>query len=211
MYDEIYLNEMLAIAHQQEVICIADEVMTGFGRTGKNFAIEYLAESVDIICLSKGITGGFLPLGATICTQKMYDPFHSDDSIKTFFHGHSYTANPIACAAANASIQLLTDSSCQLQIQFISNQHDAFALKVNNHPKIKSIRKKGTILALEIKTEESTSYFNSMQQKAYQYYLSQGIFLRPLGNIVYVMPPYCITSQELNKVYAVIESSLEIF
>jgi adenosylmethionine-8-amino-7-oxononanoate aminotransferase len=209
MYEPAYLDELLAVAKEKDILCIADEVMTGFGRTGKNFAIEYLQQQPDIICLSKGITGGFMPLGVTVCTQQIFDAFYSTERMKTFFHGHSYTANPIACAAANASMELLVSDKCQAQIQSIVTSHAAFAEKIRGHSFVKAARQRGTILAIELLTEESSSYFNSIQSAAYQYYLERGVYLRPLGNIVYIMPPYCISSQELDTVYRVIEDSLQ--
>ena len=209
MYEPEHLDELLIIAKEKNILCIADEVMTGFGRTGKNFAIEYLQQQPDIICLSKGITGGFMPLGVTVCTQQIFDVFYADETAKTFFHGHSYTANPLACAAANASMELLIADKCQQQIQHISTRNAAFALNIQQHIFIKEIRQRGTILAIELNTAENSSYFNSIQSLAYQYFMSKGVFLRPLGNIIYVMPPYCITDEELDKVYEVIKTSLD--
>jgi len=209
MYEPAHLDELLSIAKEKNILCIADEVMTGFGRTGKNFAIEYLQQQPDIICLSKGITGGFMPLGVTLCTQQIFDAFYADETAKTFFHGHSYTANPLACAAANASMELLIADKCQQQIQHISTRHTAFAQSIQNHIFIKEIRQRGTILAIELNTAENSSYFNSIQTVAYQYFMNNGVFLRPLGNIIYVMPPYCITDAELDKVYEVIKTSLD--
>ena len=209
MYEAEYLDELIALAKEKDIICIADEVMTGFGRTGQHFAVDYLQQQPDIICLSKGITGGFMPLGVTICTQQIFDAFYDDDKTKTFFHGHSYTANPLACAAANASIKLLDTQKCSEAIQQICNSHAAFKNRIVNNPFIKQVRQTGTILAIELNTKETTSYFNSIQKKAYDYYLSKGIFLRPLGNVVYIMPPYCITQQELENIYTVLEDSFE--
>jgi adenosylmethionine-8-amino-7-oxononanoate aminotransferase len=211
MYEARFLDELIDLAKQKNILCIADEVMTGFGRTGKNFAIQYLTVQPDIICLSKGITGGFMALGVTVCTQKIYDAFYANDKMKTFFHGHSYTANPIACAAANASMELLVTEKCQQQIQFIAGQHQLFSKKISNHPFVKEIRQQGTILAIELNTAEHTSYFNGIQTAAYKFYLNRGVYLRPLGNIVYIMPPYCITENELNTVYNCVIDSLEYF
>ncbi len=210
MYEANYLDELIALANENNIICIADEVMTGFGRTGKNFAIEYVNNMPDIICLSKGITGGFMPLGVTICSQKIFDTFYADDKMKTFFHGHSYTANPLACAAANASMEILMSDKCQRQIQCISSSHKNFADTLKNNSCIREVRQKGTILAVELNTKESSSYFNNIQLAAYQFYLSKGIFLRPLGNVVYIMPPYCITGKELDRVYEVVKDSLDL-
>jgi adenosylmethionine---8-amino-7-oxononanoate aminotransferase len=209
MYDAVYLDELIALAKENNIICIADEVMTGFGRTGKNFAVDHLQQQPDIICLSKGITGGFMPLGVTICIQQIFDAFYDTDKLKTFFHGHSYTANPLACAAANASMQLLDTQKCREQIQKIADSHIEFKHKIVNHVFVKEIRQTGTIIAIELKTKENASYFNGVQKNAYNYYLNKGVFLRPLGNVVYIMPPYCITEQELKQVYKVITDSLD--
>jgi adenosylmethionine-8-amino-7-oxononanoate aminotransferase len=209
MYEAKYLDELLLAAKENNIICIADEVMTGFGRTGKNFAIEYLAQQPDIICLSKGITGGFMPLGVTVCTQMIYDAFYGDEKEKTFYHGHSYTANPLACAAANASLQLLVELDCQQRIKAIAEQHEAFAKMVQQHKLVKEVRQTGTILAIEFDTKEGTSYFNSIRDTLYQFYLDNGVLLRPLGNVIYILPPYCITKKELSKVYATIVQSLD--
>jgi adenosylmethionine---8-amino-7-oxononanoate aminotransferase len=178
--------------------------MTGFGRTGRNFACDHLNTSPDIICLSKGITGGFMPLGATTCNEKIVNAFYSEDKTKTFYHGHSYTANPIACAAANASLDILLSETCQSNIQRIFEQHQKFAEMLKKESAIKNIRHQGTILAMDIDTEESTSYFNSVRDHFYQFCLNDGVLLRPLGNTIYIMPPYVITNSELEKVYAVI-------
>jgi adenosylmethionine---8-amino-7-oxononanoate aminotransferase len=209
MYEAQYLDQLLGVAKEQGIICIADEVMTGFGRTGKKFAIDYLLHQPDIICLSKGITGGFLPLGATVCTQQIFDAFYSTDRTKTFFHGHSYTANPLACAAANASMDLLSTSACKQQIADISSSHRAFAAEIKGHGFVKEVRQQGTILAMELGRENNSSYFSQIRDKAYEYYLSRGVFLRPLGNTVYIMPPYCVTTQELDRIYAAIRDSLQ--
>lgn len=205
MYDAKYLDLMIDIAHKHEVICIADEVMTGFGRTGKKFAIEYLCQPIDIICLSKGITGGFLPLGVTICNTAIYDAFYSEDKMKTFFHGHSYTANPISCAAACASIDLL--NTYQDRIHALCKLQNDFLLSLSNNPIVKNIRRTGTIVAFEVNSEYE-NYFDNIKQKLYIKFLNEGVLLRPLGNTVYIMPPYCIQKEELEKIYSVIEKVL---
>ena len=209
MYKAEYLDKLIEIAQQNNVVCIADEVMTGFGRTGELFAIDHLNHKPDIICLSKGITGGFLPLGVTVCSSTIYETFISEDISKTFFHGHSYTANPLACAAANASLELLLSENCQEAIEEICFHHALFADAIRNHPFIKDVRQTGTILAIEFNTKDNSSYFNSIKDKAYNFYLENGVLLRPLGNIIYLMPPYCITNKELNTVYNVILKSIE--
>jgi len=208
MYSAAILDEMIKMAQANDVICIADEVFTGFGRTGKIFACEYLRQSPDVICVSKGITGGTLPLGVTGCSQKIVSAFESSDFTKTFFHGHSYTANPIACAAANASFDLLMNDECQKQIELISSLHQSFQSRIKDHKRILDIRCLGTILALELKTENETSYFNEMRKKIYPFFLERDILLRPLGNTLYVLPPYIIQEEQLHRVYSCIEEFL---
>jgi adenosylmethionine-8-amino-7-oxononanoate aminotransferase len=202
MYNANLLNEILNEAKQANIICIADEVMTGFGRTGKLFASEYMQEKPDIICLSKGLTGGTMALGVTACTNKIYEAFVSDDKLKTFFHGHSFTANPLACTAAIASFHLLFKNTVLNTIKWITHEHEQFAKQLKAHkPNIINIRTLGTILAFEINSGKK-EYLNSISISFTQQALQEGVYLRPLGNTVYIMPPYCITKDELYKVYA---------
>lgn len=208
MYEAAHLDKLLTAAKKENILCIADEVMTGYGRTGKLFASEYLKQKADIICLSKGLTGGFLPMGLTLCTDTVYKAFLSSDRMKTLFHGHSYTANPLACAAALASLKILKSDICRTRIETIALSHKNFAAKNKKHPALSDIRVQGTILALEFKTNADTSYFNTFRDKAYRYFIDRGILLRPLGNIIYFMPPYCTTEAQLKKVYKTLQQSL---
>lgn len=208
IYPAKILDKLIQTAHNHNVVCIADEVFTGFGRTGKMFASDHLSNKPDIIAISKGITGGSLPLGVTTCSDEIVSAFISNDRQKTFFHGHSYTANPIACAAANASFELLVGGDCQEQIEMISQRHKDFILKIGKHNKVLEARSLGTILAVELKTVEETSYFNEIRKHSYQFFLDRDILLRPLGNVIYVLPPYVITSNELEKIYNTIEEFL---
>lgn len=205
MYDASILNQLIGEAQRHNVLCIADEVFTGFGRTGKLFASHYLSYSPDIMAVSKGITGGAMALGVTTCSQKVVDAFRSADFMKTFFHGHSYTANPLACAAANASFALLMKDECQEKINTIAREHTAFKSKISDHRNVKVARSLGTILAIEIKTSEGSSYANDLRKKIYPFFLERNILLRPLGNTIYVLPPYVITVEELRKIYDCIE------
>jgi adenosylmethionine-8-amino-7-oxononanoate aminotransferase len=209
MYEAGYLNELMAHCRKEGVLMIADEVFTGFGRTGKPFACDHVDEQPDVMCFSKGLTGGTMAFGLTTCTQAIFDAFLSEDKLKTLFHGHSYTANPLACAAALASLDLFLADSTLVNIRRIATAHGLFALKIKDHPKIKTTRQTGTILAMEWQTNDNTSYFSSLRDKLYLYFLDAGIVLRPLGNIVYILPPYCITEEELAYVYATIERALE--
>lgn len=209
MHDAAELNALLKECHEQGVICIADEVMTGFGRTGKLFASAYMEEQPDIICLSKGLTGGTMALGVTACTHRIYEAFLQEDTLKTFFHGHSFTANPLACAAALASLDLLEKESCLHSIERIGRQHQQFgtSLAASFPASTKNIRSLGTLFAFEI-VQGKDEYLNTISREITQKALARGVYLRPLGNTVYLMPPYCITEEELNQVYGVIREIL---
>jgi adenosylmethionine-8-amino-7-oxononanoate aminotransferase len=202
MYSPAVLNSIYSLCKKYNCLVIADEVMTGFGRTGKFFATDYCEQKPDIICMSKGITGGFMALGATSCTQQIYDAFISDDKVKTFYHGHSYTANPIACAAANASLDLLEKPETQQQIQFISDFFGQMKNKLEKNPAVIECRHTGTILALELKSNEATAYLNPLSDRIADYYLKHGIIVRPLGNVLYFLPPYCISETDLKQLEA---------
>lgn len=203
MYEADWLNQLLGAVQEAGILCIADEVMTGFGRTGRLFASEYLEHKPDIICLSKGLTGGTMPLGVTACTDTIYQAYVQDDQLKTFFHGHSFTANPLACTAALASLHLLQQPACLAQIQWITTRHQQFAATLHGHPNIRNMRLLGTLLAFEINRGKD-EYLNNISQAITAYCLSKGVYLRPLGNTLYLMPPYCITPEELETVYATV-------
>ena len=211
IYDGDIFNELLYFISEQNIICIADEVLTGFYRTGKFFASEYMHHKPDIICLSKGLTGGTMALGVTACTLDIYNCFVSDDKTKTFFHGHSFTANPIACTAALASLGLLKKKKCLKKISTIIKRNEKFCakLKIAKYKKqIKNVRQLGTILAFEITSPGGDQYLNNINELFTKFCLSHGVYLRPLGNTIYVMPPYCITKKQLKKVFWVIEEFL---
>ncbi len=209
MYSSELLNSMLEYAKNKEVICIADEVFTGFGRTGKLLASDHVHNKSDLIALSKGLTGGTLPLGVTAVSSKIVSAFQTNDFTKTFFHGHSYTANPIACAAANASFKLLVEPTCQQNINTIANQHQEFASEIGSNATVKEVRSLGTILAIELNTGEGSSYSNQLRKKIYSYFIERDILLRPLGNTFYIVAPYCITHVELAHIYSAIREFLK--
>jgi adenosylmethionine-8-amino-7-oxononanoate aminotransferase len=208
MYSPIILDKLIEAAWENELICIADEVFTGFGRTGKLFASDYLRNSPDIIALSKGLTGGALPLGVTSCNKRIVGAFNSQDFSKTFFHGHSYTGNPLSCTAANASFKLLTRTACKENIDRIGNQHNTFSTRLVNNPKVKDVRTLGTILAIELASGK-TAYDNVIRKTIYSFFLDRDILLRPLGNVIYLLPPYIITDAELKTIYDAIEEFLK--
>ncbi|MGZ3944139.1 MAG: adenosylmethionine--8-amino-7-oxononanoate transaminase [Mucilaginibacter sp.] len=209
MYEAKYLDELMLHCRKEGVLLIADEVFTGFGRTGKPFACDHLSEKPDVMCFSKGLTGGTMAMGLTTCTQQIYDAFLSEDKLKTLFHGHSYTANPVACSAALASMDLFLEDTTKENIQRIADSHALFAKKIEDHPRIRTVRQTGTIVAMEWETGGNTSYFSSLRDKLYKYFLDAGIILRPLGNVIYILPPYCITDDQLHYIYAKIETALE--
>ena len=202
------LSRMIKVCQAQGIITIADEVMTGFGRTGPLFASSTLAVTPDLICLSKGITGGFIPLGATVAKEFLFEAFLSPDATRAFLHGHSYTANPLACAAANASLALLLRSECAIARAMIESEHRQFQKKWGKHSKFIRCDVMGTILAMEYRTEK-TSYDHPLKQCLIEFFQGKGILLRPLGNVLYILPPYCITREELQKIYSAIAITLE--
>jgi adenosylmethionine-8-amino-7-oxononanoate aminotransferase len=209
MYSAHLLDELMRIAQAQGILCIADEVMTGFGRTGELFASDHLSLAPDIICLSKGLTGGTMAMGVTTCTEAVVSAFRSSDLMKTFFHGHSFTANPIACAAALASLELLLTEQCSYDIYRIGRKHQAFRDQMQDHPGVKEIRCMGVILAVEINTLHETGYFNEARSSLYTYFLGQDLLIRPLGNVIYVLPPYIIQDEELDRIYDAITQLLD--
>jgi len=209
MYSQEVLDQLISLCKEHGVLTIADEVMTGFGRTGKNFASDYLENKPDLMSLSKGLTGGFLPMAITSCTQDIFDNFLSDDHSRTFFHGHSFTANPLGCAASIASVELLTGDVCQAQMSQLTASHSQFLEQLKAHPKVENARQTGTIIAFDVAGESTAPTYGSIREKLYQYYMEHQLLLRPLGNTVYVLPPYCIEQEHLNHVYHHIIASLD--
>ena len=210
MHEAEALSELMQFCKSKEILLIQDEIFVGFGRTGKLFAANHLSEVPDIMCFSKGLTGGTLPLGITTCTEEIYNAFYSDDKTKALFHGHSFTASPLACAAALASLDLLLLKDTQRNIERIVNQHKEFGEALKKHPKVKEVRQTGTIFAMEWKINEETSYFSDMHEILYLYFLQRGILMRPLGNIIYLVPPYCTTKEDLEEIYQAILEALDI-
>ena len=208
MYEGEFLDQLLATCHKHGILTIADEVMTGFGRTGTLFSCEGLENKPDIFCLSKGLTGGTMPLGVTTCNNKIFDAFLSEDKLKTLYHGHSFTANPVSIAASLASLDILLDPKTMENIQRIGDKHKAFSKIIAGNPKLKDIRQTGTILVMEWETGGSTSYLSELRNKLYLYFLERGVILRPLGNILYILPPYVISDDDLDHIYQTIQQAL---
>src|SRR5690606_36782367 len=177
----------------------------------KTFASEYAMAQPDICCLSKGLTGGTMALGVTSCTDEIMDAYRSQDILKTLFHGHSFTGNPIACAAATASLELLERPETAKNIRRTSQHEGAFVNHIQSHAAVRAARNLGSISALEIAAFEATSDFNEARHKLYPFFLERDILLRPLVNVIYILPPYVITDEQLSKVYCAIIDLLDQF
>lgn len=207
IHDSEGLNAILKFCKSHQILTIADEVMTGFGKTGKYFASDYVATKPDIICLSKALTAGLIPMAITSCTESIYDAFLSDEISKGFFHCHTYSANPVACAAALAGIELLQTETIQNAIKEISESHVAFAEHIKDHPKVKSTRSLGVIFALDLNTKMER--YGDLRDQLLSFFMDRGVFLRPLGNTIYIQVPYVITKDQLNKIYHTISEVLD--
>ena len=203
-----FLQRIRRLCSKHDVLLIADEVLTGFGRCGKMFACELAGIEPDMMCLSKGITGGALPMGATACTSAIHDAFVSADAARTFFHGHSYTGNPIACAAAVASLEVFETEPVFEGIAGIARIHAERLARIKNHPAVGDVRSIGTVAAIELKVDD-VGYLSHIKPKLYEFFFSAGILLRPLGNVVYVLPPYVISPDDLNYIHDKIRDSLD--
>ncbi len=211
MQDPHGLDLLLTRARQAGILCIADEVMTGFGRTGALFASSAMEEQPDIICLGKGLTAGMLPLSVTAAREFVFAAFLGASKERAFLHGHSFTANSLGCRVALASLELLLAESCRLARRSIEAAHQQFRAELLASPEgefCSDVRVQGTILAVEIRTPEGTGYFNGLGETMAEFFVDGGVLLRPLGNIVYILPPYCITAAELGKAHGLIRQFL---
>jgi adenosylmethionine-8-amino-7-oxononanoate aminotransferase len=204
-----FLQRIAQLCSEYNVLLIADEVLTGFGRCGRMFACESANVVPDIMCVSKGLTGGSLPLGATICSGLIRDSFRVPDRSRTFFHGHSFAGNPIACAAAVASLQVFESEPVFERIVCIEGIHRQRLAILKGHPAVAETRMIGAVGILELQSD-SPGYLSEVRDVLYRFYLASGVLLRPLGNVIYVLPPYAITPDQLHFVYDTIEQSLEV-
>lgn len=202
-----FLQGLSQRAKAAGVLLLFDEVMTGFGRTGQWFASHTAKVTPDIICLSKGITAGFLPLSVTVCSEQVYQAFLGESFERAFVHGHSFTANPLGCAAALASLQVFKAENTLAKLPQIESWHRQYLEPLLHHAKVEQVRVCGTIAAFNVKASE-TGYASSVGERFKAFFMKQGVLLRPLGNTVYLLPPYCITEEELALGYQVIEKAL---
>jgi adenosylmethionine---8-amino-7-oxononanoate aminotransferase len=204
-----FLQRVRKLCSEHEVLLIADEVLTGFGRTGKMFACELANVMPDLMCLSKGLTGGVLPMGATVCTAEIHGAFVSTDRMRTFFHGHSYTGNSFAAAVGVASLKVFECEPVFERIAEIAKIHVERLAALKDHPAVGDVRSIGSVAAIELRADDA-GYFSQIRPKLYKFYLDAGILLRPLGNVVYILPPYVITSADLHYIYDQIAKSLDL-
>ncbi|OSJ36010.1 adenosylmethionine--8-amino-7-oxononanoate transaminase [Bradyrhizobium japonicum] len=200
MYPARVLREMRRICEASDVLFIADEVMTGWGRTGTLFACEQANVTPDIACYSKGLTGGALPLAVTLCRADIFDAHYSKDRTRTFFHSSSYTANPVACAAAKANLDLWQDPESRQRVASVVTMQEQAIEPFRADPRFANIRRTGTITALDLKTKDA-GYFAGVGPKLQAFFKDRNLLLRPLGNTIYVMPPYCVTGADLDEIY----------
>jgi adenosylmethionine-8-amino-7-oxononanoate aminotransferase len=203
-----FLEEIARLAREHDVLLIADEVLTGFGRTGTMFACQRAGVTPDIMCLSKGLTGGFMPFAATLTTDRVHDAFSAPDRARTFFHGHSYTGNPIGCAAAIASLEIFENEPVFERIRMIESIHQARLPFLAAKDLVADLRMIGTVTAVELKTEDA-GYLSEIRPKLYRYFIENGVLLRPLGNVIYILPPYVIRPEELHHVYDVVAGAID--
>ena len=209
VHPEEFLAGIRRLTTAHDVLLIADEVLTGFGRTGRMFACDRAGVFPDFMCVAKGLTGGFLSLAATLTTERVHDAFTGADRARAFFHGHSYTANPIACAAANANLHIFDTEPVFERIAAIEQVHAARLPEFAAHPGVADVRHIGSVAAIELKVPDA-GYLSSLRPRLYEFYLNRGVLLRPLGNVVYILPPYVITPRQLNFVYDIIRDSLAL-
>lgn len=208
MYEAKYLDQITYLIQQSGAFFIADEVMTGFGRLGKMFATDYLTIKPDIICLSKGITGGFLPLGATVMSDKIVQAFNTNEKSQVFFHGHSFTGNALSCAAAVANIIELIKYKSLNNIKTLTDFQQKQAEILQSMPEIGNARSFGTILAFDGVVEDA-GYLSDLKERVYRFGIQNGVLLRSLGNVIYVMPPYGTNLEDLDHVYQVIHRGIQ--
>jgi adenosylmethionine-8-amino-7-oxononanoate aminotransferase len=202
-----FLQALSSRLKQANVLLIFDEVMTGFGRTGELFACQRAKVTPDIICLSKGLTGGFLPLAVTVCHNTIYQAFLGETFDRAFTHGHSFTANPLGCAAALASLQVFDEEHTLAKVSRIETIHRDSLTRLRLSPKLRRLRLTGTIAAMDIVADKE-GYTSPIAAKLKNHFHAQGLLLRPLGNVLYLLPPYCINEAELKQAYDIIEHAM---
>ena len=209
IYGAAVLAELKRICEAYGVLFIADEVMTGFGRTGTLFACEQAGISPDIMCVAKGLTGGVIPLAVTLSTREIFDAHLSPERSRMFFHSSSFTANPIACAAAAANLDVWAREPVRERIAALASWHAALLEPFKADGRFANVRQLGTVAALDFKVADA-GYLAGIATRLYNFFAEKGLLLRPLGNTVYAMPPYCTARHELEQVYAAIAEAADL-
>ena len=205
MYPPSVLRGLREICDRHDVLLIADEVMTGWGRTGRLWACDHAGIAPDILCTSKGLTGGAIPLAATLASERVFQAHYSTDRSRTFFHSSSYTANPIACAAAVANVGLWQSLPMQDRLDQLAAMQARQLARFADDPRFENIRQYGTIAAMDLRVDQG-GYMAEDGPRMKAHFLDHGVLLRPLGNTVYLMPPYCVTEGDLDLAYGAIDS-----
>lgn len=208
MYPAWVLTVMKRICEASDVLFVADEVMTGWGRTGSLFACEQANVTPDIACYSKGLTGGALPLAVTLCRADIFDAHYSKDRMRTFYHSSSYTANPVACAAAKANLDLWWHRDSRERAASLAAMQERAIEPFRADARFENVRRSGTITALDLKTNDG-GYLADIGPKLQAFFNDRNLLLRPLGNTIYVMPPYCVTAADLDEIYAGISDAAD--
>lgn len=203
-----FIKAVTNMAKENGLLVIYDEIAVGFGRTGSLFACEKIGVVPDLICLSKGLTSGYLPMSVTVATDHVYDAFLSDDPDRAFLHSHSFTANPLACAVALRSLELFFEDNILDKIQHIENRHKEFLDSLKSQYEIFMPRVMGSIMAFNVMNEDG-EYKNDQGERLRECFFKNGLNIRPLGNAVYLMPPFCITDKQLTRAYDGIIQGLE--
>ena len=214
MYHPVYLSLLREACDRHGVLLIADEIAVGFGRSGTMFACEQAGIRPDFICLSKGLTGGYLPLSVVVTTEPIYQAFYDDYGLlKAFLHSHSYTGNPLACAAALATLAIFAEDDVIARNRGLAGRMTAATAALADHPQVAEVRQTGMILAIEtVKDKASGERFDWRERrglKAYEYALSQGALLRPIGNVIYLMPPYVIEPEQIDWLAGVARGAVD--
>jgi adenosylmethionine---8-amino-7-oxononanoate aminotransferase len=204
-----FLQRVQQLCAEHGTLLIADEVLTGFGRCGSMFACELAGVTPDLMCLSKGLTGGVLPMGATVCTSQIHEAFVSQDRTRTFHHGHSYTGNPLAAAAGVASLRIFETEPVLARIKKIEQIHRERLAAITAHPVVGDTRSIGVVAAVELRSDDA-GYFSKLRPKLYKFFIEAGVLLRPLGNVIYVLPPYVISESDLHLIHDRIAESLAL-
>lgn len=203
-----FLSRVRALTAARGIPLIADEVLTGFGRTGRFFACEHAEVTPDLLCVSKALTAGYLPLSATLATDEIFEAFLSDDRGQTFFHGHSFAGNPLACAVALASLELFDELDCLERVARLEQQYQDRLKRLEALPLVASTRALGCMAAIDLVTRGAGGYLDDLGPRLTKTFIDRGFLLRPLGNVLYLLPPYAITDDEVDSCFDAIESEL---